>query len=207
MAWTLVGLFMSLSCWIWDAVVSYVLPSLSASSREKPGPLFSSFFWKSRALQLVMISSSKCLFDSAGVMAHFNTYSLHQLTKSCSNSWGLWRYAISLSRAILKFFSLKLLFEPVQDCHWHLLLFRQGPWNEVPETFFPHLEKNVGSLLSLWDLLCCKVQLQSLREELKTLGMVGCRPVYHGSVVHFARISVRLLPRGQDFSSLLCSLF
>ena len=45
-----------LSYWIWDALASYVLPNLSASSREKPGPWLRRFFWKLKSLQLAMTS-------------------------------------------------------------------------------------------------------------------------------------------------------
>ena len=203
MAWTLVGLFMSLS-WIWDAVASYVLPSLGASSREKPGPLragssacrdLCSWRWSAPASARLILLERRRISTPAACAGWQSRPAIgvsgHQLQSS--NPEIVCR--------------LKLFFEPAEDCRWCLLLFRQGPWIEVPESFFPHLEKNVGSLLSLWDLLRCKVQLQSLREELKTLGMAVCGPVYPGSVVHFAWISVRLLPRWQDFGSLLCSLF
>ena len=65
----------------------------------------------------------------------------------------------------------------------------------------------MDSLLSLWDLLRREVQLQSLREELKTLGMVLYEPVHPGCVVNFAQISVGPLIWRHDFGSLLCSLF
>ena len=58
--------------------------------QRKAWALASRFFWKSRSLQLAMISSSKRSLDSAGAKAHFNTCSLHRLTKSSSDSWGLW---------------------------------------------------------------------------------------------------------------------
>ena len=206
MAWTLVGLFMSLSCWIWDAVVSYVLPSLSASSREKPGPLLSSFFWKSRALQLVMISSSKCLFDSAGVMVHFNTCSLHQLTKSCSNSWGPWRYAISFSRAILKF-------STGSSCSLNLSKIVTGICCSSDRAHeMKCLSPSSPTWRRMWAVcsasgifFAVKYSCSLWEKSWKLLAWLAVDQ-YHGSVVHFARISIRLLPRGQDFGSLLCSL-
>ena len=150
-----------MSCWIWDAVASYVLPSLTASSREKPGPLLSRFFWKSRSLQLAMISSSKCSFNSAGARAHFNTYSLHRLTKSSRDSWGPWCYAISFSPAVLKF-------SAGSSCSLNLPRIVAGNCcssdraheMKCPSASSPTWRRMWAcSLFSLWDLLRCKVQL------------------------------------------------
>ena len=120
MAWTLVGLFMSLS-WIWDAVASYVLPSLGASSREKPGPLragssacrdLCSWRWSAPASARLILLERRRISTPAACAGWQSRPAIgvsgHQLQSS--NPEIVCR--------------LKLFFEPAEDCRWCLLLFR-----------------------------------------------------------------------------------
>ena len=152
-----------------------------------------------------MISSRGRSFVSAGVNAHFSTCSLQRLTKSSSDSRGSWRYTINFSRAVRKF-SAGSSPKPVQDCCWCLLGFRHGPGIEAPESFFPHLEKNVCSLFSFWNLLHCEMQLQCVGEKFKAFCVVVCGPVHLRCLSHVERLSVWLLPLQQELWLFLCSL-
>ena len=97
---------------------------------------------------------------------------------SLLNSWGLWRYAI-------------LKFSAGSGCSLNLpkivagVCCSSGRAHEL-KRLSPCPTWRMGSLLSLWDLLHCKVQLQSLREELKTWhGCLWTNPSWvHGQFLH-----------------------